>query len=167
MSGIDPTSVKAGDVVRRVWDDVTPEDDLKNSCHCSYLVEVTNRAGKGERESKRVIAHDLRAGDVVVAVEPRGDEPGCHCDVYFHVRRLHTGAPLAIGTRVSHVNQQWHRNHMGGTATVYGSEGPYSDGSYEYDVMAGEDIARRTGADNKEIRPTRWSSLAVRKVEDE
>lgn len=165
QDGIDPTEVKVGDVVRRVWDDLVPGEDPCESCHCAYRVEVGDHNGHGKRRTVRVIAHDLRAGDVVTGVHTRTDGRGCHCDRYFTVNRLMTGAPFAIGTRVRHSGQQWHRDEMGGTATVYGSEGPYSDGSFEYDVMAAEYFSRATGADNPEIRPVRWSSLATRKVE--
>lgn len=72
--------------------------------------------------------------------------------------------PFAPGTRVYHVSQQWHRKHMGGTASVVTSEGPYLDGSYEYTVQAGVDFSRRTGPENPETRPTRWNSTATRKA---
>lgn len=73
--------------------------------------------------------------------------------------------PYPDGTRVYHAGQQWHRSHMGGTASVVSSEGPYHDGTYEYEVMAGVEFSRRTGPDNPEVRATRWSSLATRKAE--
>ena len=73
--------------------------------------------------------------------------------------------PLPKGTRVYHSSQQWHRPHMGGTAHIVGVSGPYNDGSYEYDVMAGVHFSRRTGEDNPETRETRWSSLMTRKAE--
>lgn len=167
QEGIDPTQIKPGDVVQRVWDHLMPGENPLHSCHCSYRAEVTDHCAQGERRAMRVIAHDLRAGDAVVKVYSRGDDDGegCHCDVYFTVNRLVTGVPLATGTRVRHSGQRWHRDHMGGTATVYGSEGPYFDGTYEYDVMAGNDFSRATGADNPETRPVRWSSLVIGKVE--
>lgn len=67
--------------------------------------------------------------------------------------------PLPIGTRVRHYGQQWAR---AATATIRAVEGPYHDGSYEYEVTTGEDFSRHTGPDNPETRTTRWSSLAVR-----
>lgn len=72
--------------------------------------------------------------------------------------------PYPAGTRVYHAGQQWHRAHMDGTAHVVDSKGPYSDGSYEYDVLAGEDFSRQTGPDNPETRRTWWSSMVTAKV---
>lgn len=74
--------------------------------------------------------------------------------------------PWPIGTRVYHVGQEWHRTHMGGTATVEDFYGPLRDGSYEYKVRTGEDFSRRTSKENPETRECQWSSFAVRKVEN-
>ncbi len=73
--------------------------------------------------------------------------------------------PYLQGDRVYHAGQGWHRPHMGGTATVVAWEGPMNDGSYEYEVIAGAEFSRRTGPENPEVRPVRWSSLVTRKVE--
>ncbi|MER5882686.1 hypothetical protein ABT160_02540 [Streptomyces sp. NPDC001941] len=67
--------------------------------------------------------------------------------------------PLPPGTRVRHVGQQWAR---AATATIRSVDGPYPDGSYEYEVTAGQDFSRRTGPDNPETRTTRWNSRTVR-----
>lgn len=85
MKGIDPLNVEAGDVITEAWD----EDGDSSSCHCAFRVEVK----KGDTTppdgtaGKRVIAHDLKAGDVIRKVASRDDEGGCHCDRYFIVIR--------------------------------------------------------------------------------
>ncbi|MEV6840273.1 hypothetical protein AB0N17_38245 [Streptomyces sp. NPDC051133] len=72
-----------------------------------------------------------------------------------------TGHPLPIGTRVSHINQQWARSLPDGTATVIGREGPWPDGSWEYQVHAARDFSRQPGPDNPESRTTGWPSWAT------
>lgn len=69
-----------------------------------------------------------------------------------------TAHPLPIGTRVSHLNQQWARSLPGGTATVLDREGPWPDGSWEYQVRAARDFSRQPGPDNPESRTTWWPS---------
>ena len=167
MEGTDPTNVRPGGRVRKIWDDLGARDVPARSCHCSYRVvtePVTVDSRKGE--SKRVIAHDLLPRDVVVEVHERGDEGGCHCDVYFSVLRepSETGHPYRIGTRVSHYGQQWHRTRMGGTATVIGLEGPYPDGSYEYTTHGVRDFSRRSSLDNPEDTIRTWSSRVTRQA---
>lgn len=165
MEGIDPTAVRPGERVRKIWDDLDGRDVPARSCHCSYrVVTETSTTKSGGR--KRVIAHDLLPGDVIVGVHERQDEGGCHCDVFFTVLRepSRTEHPCRIGTRVSHYGQKWHRAHMGGTATVTGAEGPYSDGSYEYTVHGVRDFSRRSGPDNPEDAVHTWSSVATRRV---
>lgn len=73
--------------------------------------------------------------------------------------------PYPAGTRVYHAGQQWHHPWMGGTAHVVEFMGPYSDGTYEYIVMAGEDISRQTGPLNRETRRAQWSQWATIAVE--
>lgn len=165
MEGIDLMAVRSGERVRKIWDDLGGKDVPARSCHCSYRV-VTETATAKSGDRKRVIAHDLLPGDVIVGVHARQDEGDCHCDVYFTVLREPSEAehPLRIGTRVSHYGQQWHREHMGGTATVIGLEGPYPDGSYEYTVHGVRDFSRQSGPDNPEDTIRTWSSLATRQA---
>lgn len=68
--------------------------------------------------------------------------------------------PLPVGTRVRHYGQQWTAARTG-TATVRAVKGPYSDGTYEYRILATEDFSRRPGPDNPETRDTWWSSEAT------
>ncbi|MCY0917038.1 hypothetical protein OS965_02455 [Streptomyces sp. H27-G5] len=77
--------------------------------------------------------------------------------------RLH---PLPVGTRVTHINQQWANAHTTpeGTAVIVEARGPYNDGSYEYRVLACHDFSRQPGPDNPLDRETWWSSLAVTPV---
>ncbi|MEU9415203.1 hypothetical protein [Streptomyces sp. NPDC048272] len=71
--------------------------------------------------------------------------------------------PLPVGTRVTHVNQQWanRRTAPEGTAKIVEARGPYNDGSYEYLVLACRDFSRQPGPGNRMDRETWWSSLAV------
>ena len=167
MEGVDPMNVGPGGRVRKIWDDPGPRDVPARSCHCSLRI-VTEPATIDRRkgESKRVIAHDLLPGDVVVGVHERRDEGSCHCDVFFTVLRKlpETEYPCRIGARVSHYGQQWHRAHMGGTATVIGVEGPYSDGSYEYTVHGVRDFSRRSDPGNPEDTIYTWSSRTASRV---
>lgn len=68
--------------------------------------------------------------------------------------------PMASGTRVHHINQQWAAARHG-TATIREIKGPYRDGSYEYRVDATEDFSRQPGPENPETRSVWWSSLAT------
>ncbi|UNZ20584.1 hypothetical protein [Streptomyces sp. 891-h] len=68
--------------------------------------------------------------------------------------------PLPVGTRVRHIGQQWHAACKG-TATIREIEGPYSDGAYEYRVLATEDFSRRPSLDNPETRETWWASYST------
>lgn len=72
--------------------------------------------------------------------------------------------PLSVGTRVTHVNQQWASSKTApdGTAEILAACGPYHDGSWEYRVRACSDFSRRPGPDNPLDRETWWSSQAVR-----
>lgn len=90
--GIDPLKLKVGDIVNDAWDDLTPEEraagKAEESCHCSFLVEVADQADEDVTIPViRVIAHDLQAGDIVRRIIEREEETGCHCDLYFDVRR--------------------------------------------------------------------------------
>lgn len=71
-----------------------------------------------------------------------------------------TAAPLAVGTLVRHINQEWARPGTA-TARITAVAGPYNDGSYEYQVLAGWEFARQISADNPMTRTTWWSSLAT------
>ena len=66
--------------------------------------------------------------------------------------------PFAPGTRVRHVSQEWARE---ATAVVVQAHGPFGDGSYEYEVFAGELFAEPVSQSNPMTRPTQWSSLAT------
>lgn len=66
--------------------------------------------------------------------------------------------PITYGTPVRHSSQQWAR---AATATIVGSDGPYTDGSYEYLVRTGKDFSRPLGPDNPPVRFTWWSGLAT------
>ena len=68
--------------------------------------------------------------------------------------------PLPVGTRVRHYGQQWPAARSG-TATIVAAEGPWPDGTYEYDVLTTQDFSRRPGPDNPETRQTRWASYAT------
>lgn len=81
---IDPWDVSQGDVVIAAWD----EDPSSTSCHCAFRVEVRKETVQEVNEGTiKVIAHDLRADDVVVKAIAREDEGRCHCDRYFLVNR--------------------------------------------------------------------------------
>jgi hypothetical protein len=69
--------------------------------------------------------------------------------------------PLPVGARVSHINQQWASGLPDGTATILGREGPWPDGSWEYQVRAALDFSRQPGPDNPESRTTWWPSWAT------
>lgn len=75
-------------------------------------------------------------------------------------------APLPVGTRVTHINQQWANSVVAprGTAEILEARGPYNDGSYEYRVLAARDFSRRPGPDNPLVRETWWSSNATQPV---
>ncbi|MEU4999318.1 hypothetical protein [Streptomyces sp. NPDC021622] len=62
---------------------------------------------------------------------------------------------------MSHINQQWARSLPDGTATVIDRKGPWPDGSWEYQVLAACDFARRSGPDNPESRTAWWPSWAA------
>ncbi|MGW6021300.1 hypothetical protein [Streptomyces sp. NPDC055099] len=68
---------------------------------------------------------------------------------------------MPVGTRVSHINQQWARSLPDGTATVIDCKGPWPDGSWEYQVLVARDFSRRPGPDNPESRTTWWPSWAA------
>lgn len=72
--------------------------------------------------------------------------------------------PLPVGTRVTHVNQQWATSRVApeGTAEILEVRGPYNDGSWEYLVLAACYFSRRPGPDNPLDRETWWSSNATR-----
>jgi len=69
--------------------------------------------------------------------------------------------PLPVGTRVRHYGQQWPAARQG-TATIIAVKGPYTDGTWEYQVRATVDFSRRPGPDNPETRTAWWSSNATR-----
>jgi hypothetical protein len=73
-------------------------------------------------------------------------------------------APLPIGTRVTHVNQQWATSSTApdGTAEILEADGPYPDGSWEYRVRAARDFSRLPASDNPMDRESWWSSNATR-----
>lgn len=75
-----------------------------------------------------------------------------------------TARPLAIGTRVTHVNQQWATSTAtpDGTAEILETRGPCNDGTWEYRVRACRDFSRRPGSDNPIDRETWWNSRATR-----
>jgi hypothetical protein len=75
-----------------------------------------------------------------------------------------TTIPLAVGTPVRHLGQQWARE---ATATITDVKGPYNDGSYEYEVLAGADFSRRLGDSNPQTRTTWWPSWATIRVPKE
>lgn len=83
MDGIDPLSVKAGDVVESAWD----EDQGSDSCHCAFRVKVSRMGAEADENLVLVIAHDLQAKDIIREVRLREEEDGCHCDVNFLVSR--------------------------------------------------------------------------------
>jgi hypothetical protein len=68
--------------------------------------------------------------------------------------------PLFPGTRVYHSNQVWAAALPSGTARIIAAV-LCCDGSYEYEVLTGEDFSCRPGPDNPETRRTWWSSLAT------
>jgi hypothetical protein len=70
--------------------------------------------------------------------------------------------PLAPGTPVRHVNQEWARE---ATAVIVQAHGPFLDDVYEYVVAAGVDFSRPVSQSNPMTRPAQWSSLAVAVVE--
>jgi len=78
-------------------------------------------------------------------------------------------APLPVGTRVTHVNQQWATSIVApeGTAEILEARGPYPDGSFEYLVLACRDFSRRPGPDNRMDRETWWSSNATRAIKSQ
>jgi hypothetical protein len=101
--------------------------------------------------------------------EPGWDEDGRLLEVYLVDGPGPCGPvvtvsrhPFAPGTRVRHVNQEWARE---ATAVVVKAHGPFGDGSYEYEVFAGELFAEPVSESNPMTRPTQWSSLAVIVVE--
>jgi ferredoxin-thioredoxin reductase catalytic subunit len=93
MDGIDPLNLKVGDIIGSASDEDTRED----SCHCAFLVTVsgTNAVATGEN-TIRVIAHDLRAGDIIREIIDREDEGNCHCDRYFVVERSDQYVTLTV-----------------------------------------------------------------------
>ncbi len=71
---------------------------------------------------------------------------------------------LPVGARVRHAGQRWATRTAAprGTAVVVGvGSRRYSDGSFDYDVVRGQDFSRRTGADNPVTTPDVWNSLRV------
>lgn len=68
--------------------------------------------------------------------------------------------PLPVGTRVRHYAQQWPSARQG-TATITGVKGPYRDGTFEYEVLTGEEFSRMPGPDNPQTRVTWWPSDAT------
>ncbi|MFI6088484.1 hypothetical protein [Streptomyces sp. NPDC051218] len=72
-----------------------------------------------------------------------------------------TTHPLPIGTRVSHINQQWAHSLPDGTATIVDRKGPWPDGAWEYQVLAARDFSRCPGPGNPESRTTWWPSWAA------
>lgn len=77
-----------------------------------------------------------------------------------------TDRPLPVGTRVTHISQQWatSRTAPEGTGKILEADGPYPDGSWEYRVLAARDFSRRPGPDNPLERETWWSSNATRTI---
>lgn len=73
---------------------------------------------------------------------------------------------LPVGTRVTHINQQRATSAIApeGTGEILNVRGPYSDGTYEYLVLATRNFARTLGPDNPLEREAWWSSNAVRAV---
>jgi hypothetical protein len=69
--------------------------------------------------------------------------------------------PLPVGTPVHHSNQIWSAAAHVATGVIEAVKGPYYDGSFEYQVLTGEDFGRRPGPDNPQTRTTWWSSLAT------
>ncbi len=69
-----------------------------------------------------------------------------------------TDHPLPVGTPVRHIGQCWAR---AATATITGIKGPYNDGAYEYEVLAGEDFSRRLSDTNPQTRTVWWASYAT------
>lgn len=76
-----------------------------------------------------------------------------------------TEHPLAVGTRVRHMGQQWGTARFG-TATIQEVKGPYYDDSYEYLVTTGEDFSRSPGPGNPETRQTWWASYTTIPAEE-
>jgi hypothetical protein len=74
--------------------------------------------------------------------------------------------PLPLGTRVRHYGQQWARARAG-TATIIAAEGPWHDGSYEYEVLTGEDFSRAPSDTNPQTRRTWWASYATISAEEQ
>lgn len=96
MKDIDPLKLKVGDVIGSALD----PDSREDSCHCAFFVTVsgTNAVATGETYI-RVIAHDLRAGDIVREIIEREDEDDCHCNLYFMVERDDQYVTLTVVVR--------------------------------------------------------------------
>lgn len=73
--------------------------------------------------------------------------------------------PLAVGTRVRHVSQQWATGDIW-TAEITRVSNRWWDGTFEYDVLAGELFACRLSETNPMTRVTTWSSRCTIPVED-
>lgn len=164
----DANNLTFGDFVDEVIDDLTEEDRPSESCHCSIKASVDPyRTQKGsDFQEARVLTHGLLPGDVILKKEEQSEDADCHCDYWWTVSRAVRSDvhPLTVGTRIYHRSQQWHCEHMGGTATIIGVYGPRHDGTFEYRVMTGVDFFRQTGSRNPETRLTDWSSSAVLKA---
>ena len=160
----DANNLEVHDLIDEIMDDITEGEKPFDSCHCAIKASADPyKTQSGELEEVRVLTHALLPGDVILKKEAQTEEDECHCDYWWTVSRPVTVGvhPLPIGTRVCHQGQQWHRSHMGGTATVVGVYGPLRDGTFEYRVMAGVEFSRQTDGDNPEERLTDWSSSAV------
>lgn len=68
--------------------------------------------------------------------------------------------PLPVGTHVRHHDQQWSQARRG-TAEIITVRGPWPDGAYEYEVLAGRDFSRPLSEHNPMTRRTWWPSHAT------
>lgn len=164
---VDANILEVGDFVDEILDNLIEGENPSESCHCAIVASADpHKVQKGPLRELRVLTHDLLPGDVILGKQGKSEDCDCHCDYWWTVSRVDRPGihPLAMGTRVYHQSQQWHRAHMGGTGTIVGIYGPRGDESFDYRVMTGVDFSRRIGPNNPEDRLTDWDSEKIRKA---